>query len=114
MKLGIVTHFDAAHSLPKYEGKCRSIHGHTYTVEVIVEGEINSETNFVMDYMDIKKVVKEVLEGLDHKYLNEIIEYPSCEKIAGHIKNELLKKLKGVELTSVKLWEGKNQWVMIE
>lgn len=118
MKLGIVTHFDAAHSLPGYEGKCKNIHGHTYKVEVTVEGEIDEKTKFVIDYNDLKAIIEDLLNKLDHRYLNEILDYPSCEMIVTHIKEELSKELKSrglsIELLSIKLWEGKNKWVMIE
>ena len=118
MKLGIITHFDAAHSLPGYEGKCKNVHGHTYKVEVIVEGEIDEETKFVIDYIELKAILEEFLTKLDHRYLNEIIDYPTSEMIVTYIKEELLKELQSKELPiilrSIKLWEGKDKWVMIE
>jgi 6-pyruvoyltetrahydropterin/6-carboxytetrahydropterin synthase len=114
MKLGIVTSFDAAHSLIGYAGKCKDLHGHTYTVEVIVEGEPDPETNFIIDYGDLKKIVNGVLDGLDHKYLNEIIDHPTSEMIAMHIRDEISKELKTLRLISVKVWEGKDKWVMVE
>ena len=40
MKLGLTTEFDAAHSLPGYQGKCACMHGHTDQVEMVVEGEV--------------------------------------------------------------------------
>ena len=49
MKLGVVTEFDAAHSLPGYQGKCAHMHGHTYQVEIVLEGEVG-EDGFVMDF----------------------------------------------------------------
>ena len=118
MKLGVVTHFDAAHSLPRYDGKCRNVHGHTYTVEVVVEGGVNPESNFIMDYMDLELILKGVLDRLDHRYLNDVLRYPTCEMIATYIKEELLKELSSkeppIKLVSVKIWEGKGKWVMIE
>lgn len=113
MKLGVVLCFDAAHSLPGYEGKCRRVHGHTYRVEVAIEGEKDPRTQFVMDYFDLEKAVKEVLDGLDHRYLNEIIEHPSCENIALYIREKLEQKLRNVKLVYVKLWEGENKWTMV-
>ena len=49
MKLGLIADFDAAHSLPGYQGKCANLHGHTYMVEVVIEGAIG-ENGFVMDF----------------------------------------------------------------
>jgi len=118
MKLGVSADFSAAHSLPRYPGKCRNLHGHTYKVEVIVEGDKKPDTECVADFSELKAVVKEVLELVDHRYLNEIIEYPTSENIALFLKRELERKLKdsklGIFLYSLKLWEGEDKWVMIE
>jgi 6-pyruvoyltetrahydropterin/6-carboxytetrahydropterin synthase len=116
MKLGVQLQFDAAHSLPKYEGKCKNIHGHTYTAEVTVVGKVDSNTHFVLDYFILKKLLGEVLAKLDHRYLNEILDCPTSERIAQYIYGEMKEKLKGhnVELISLKLWEGRDKWVKIE
>ncbi|MEM2933820.1 MAG: 6-carboxytetrahydropterin synthase QueD [Methanocellales archaeon] len=116
MKLGVELQFDAAHSLPRYEGKCKNIHGHTYTAEVIVSGKVDGETHFILDYFILKKLLGEVIAELDHRYLNEILEYPTSERIAQYIYRKMREKLKGynVELISIKLWEGKDKWVKIE
>ncbi len=109
--------FSAAHSLPRYPGKCRNLHGHTYKVEVIVEGDKKPDSECVADFSELKEVLREVLELVDHKYLNEIIEYPTSENIALFLKSELENKLKesklGVTLYSLRVWEGKDKWVMI-
>jgi len=87
-------------------------------VEVIVEGEKKADTECVADFSEVKAAVKEVLELVDHRYLNEIIEYPTSENIALFLKRELERKLEdsklGVSLYSLKLWEGEDKWVMIE
>jgi 6-pyruvoyltetrahydropterin/6-carboxytetrahydropterin synthase len=116
IKLGVEQTFEAAHSLPGYNGKCKNVHGHTYTVEVVVEGNLDTKTNFVMDYFELRRIVNDVLEEIDHTFLNDIIEYPSCENILLFIKKKLERKLKNkkVSLVSVKLWEGKGQWAMVE
>ncbi|MHC1567497.1 MAG: 6-carboxytetrahydropterin synthase QueD [Candidatus Syntropharchaeia archaeon] len=114
IKLGVISRFDAAHSLPEYRGKCRNIHGHTYTVEVVVEGNIDEKSRFVIDYFDLKRILDEVIDELDHKLLNEIIPYPTSEMIAIHIRDDLKKRLDGVKLVSVRLWEGEDKWVMVE
>ncbi len=117
MKLGVSTDFSAAHSLPKHPGKCKNLHGHTYKVEVVVEGEKKEDTECVADFSEVKALVEEVLELLDHKFLNEIISYPTSENIALFLMDELEKKLKGsnlgVTLHSIKLWEGADKWVMV-
>ena len=110
--------FSAAHSLPRHPGKCKNLHGHTYKVEIVVEGEKKEDTECVADFAEVKAQVEEVLDLLDHKHLNEIIEYPTSENIALFLKQHLATKLAqsnlGVSLYSIKLWEGRDKWVMIE
>jgi 6-pyruvoyltetrahydropterin/6-carboxytetrahydropterin synthase len=115
MKLGVVTEFDAAHLLPGYQGKCARLHGHTYQVEIVVEGEVG-EDGFVMDFYQLKKIIAKALQDLDHSYLNDILPNPTAETIARWISDHLAQDLDGtaVRLVSLKLWEGKNKWVMID
>ena len=84
----------------------------------MVEGEQNEDTECIADFAEVKAVVEEVLECVDHTFLNEIIPYPTSENIALFLKAEFEKKLKSshldVTLLSVKLWEGKDKWVMVE
>ncbi|MDD1722504.1 MAG: 6-pyruvoyl tetrahydrobiopterin synthase [Methanosaeta sp. ASP1-1] len=115
MKLGVITEFDAAHSLPGYQGKCAHMHGHTYQVEIVVEGEVG-ENGFVMDFYQLKKITSGALQDLDHSCLNQILPNPTAESIAQWIADRLARDLEGsaVRLSSLKLWEGKNKWVMID
>jgi 6-pyruvoyltetrahydropterin/6-carboxytetrahydropterin synthase len=81
--------FDSAHFLPKYYGKCERMHGHTYRLRISVEGQIG-ENGLVMDFVILKKIVKEqVLNKLDHQLLNDVLEIPSCENIAKWIWEQL-------------------------
>jgi|SRR6056297_2289921 len=81
--------FEAAHFLPSFpEGhKCRRMHGHSFKVDVIVEGEVDPEKGYLIDYGDIKKVIKPIEDALDHRVLNEIegLENPTSEVIAGWV-----------------------------
>lgn len=61
--------FEASHILPKHPGKCARLHGHSWVLHVAVEGKINPETGFVMDYAEISEKVKPLVEALDHKHL---------------------------------------------
>ncbi len=115
MKLGLITEFDAAHSLPGYQGKCANMHGHTYQVEMVVEGPVG-EDGFVLDFYRLKKILAAALKELDHSCLNELLPNPTAEKIAEWICQRLNRELEGgsIRLVSLKLWEGKNKWVMID
>lgn len=116
MKIGLVSEFDAAHRLPGYEGKCARVHGHTYKVEVVLEGPVDENSGFVLDFFRLKEILNSSIEDLDHRYLNDVLPNPTAEIIADHISSRLKSNLEGLpaKLVSVKLWEGKNKWVMIE
>lgn len=108
MKVGRVFYFDASHHLPEYCGACERVHGHTYKLEVVVEGEIQDD-GMVLDFGALKDIVSEnVLNNLDHCNLNEVIKNPTAENIVEWIWKKLEAE---VNLDSVKLWEGKGKWV---
>ena len=107
MKVGKEFTFDSAHFLPRYHGECERMHGHTYRLRVTVEGKIDKD-GLVIDFVLLRDVVKkEVLDKLDHRLINDIIKVPSCENITRWIWGKLKahKKLKGVKLAEVALWE---------
>lgn len=86
--------FDAAHFLPKVpEGhKCRRMHGHTFYFKIHLKGKINSETGWLMDFGEIKKIVRPLIDNyLDHYCLNDIggLDNPTSENIAIWIWNRL-------------------------
>lgn len=119
--------FDAAHNLTNYHGKCEDLHGHTYKLAVTLDGKVQ-DNGLVIDFAVLKKIVnKHVIEKLDHKYLNDIFDNSSVEKVAiwiwDQLKdfNELLKEEAddpnldpetiAVRLYEVKLWESPGSYV---
>ena len=78
--------FEAAQTLPSApEGhKCRKMHGHSFKVEVSVEGEVNRESGWVYDHAQIGAAMKPLIAQLDHSYLNDIagLENPTIEIMA--------------------------------
>ncbi len=78
--------FEAAHLLPRLPEthKCRRLHGHSFQVEIVVSGELDSELGWVMDYADMSASFKSLWEQLDHRYLNEVpgLDNPTSENIA--------------------------------
>ena len=82
-------HFEAAQTLPNVpEGhKCSRMHGHSFTVEVSVEGEVDPEVGWVYDHAEISRAMDPLIEELDHAYLNEIsgLENPTIENMAAWI-----------------------------
>lgn len=110
--------FDSAHFLPNVpEGhKCKEIHGHTYRLTVYLEGPLDEQLGWVMDFAVLKNVIEPLIKSMDHTLLNNIegLENPTCERIAvwiwEHIqpKVPLLKKIELFEtLTSGVVYEGK-------
>jgi 6-pyruvoyltetrahydropterin/6-carboxytetrahydropterin synthase len=89
--------FEAAHLLPKApEGhKCRRLHGHSFRVEVTVEGPVDPGTGWFLDYGDIKSAVNPILDELDHRYLNEIpgLENATSELLCAWIWERLKPRL---------------------
>lgn len=81
--------FDAAHNLTNYYGKCERLHGHTYKLEVTLEGEVQGN-GMVIDFVVLKRIVKKhVLDQLDHRYLNDVVENPSAERMVTWIWERL-------------------------
>lgn len=79
--------FDAAHRLPGYDGVCSRLHGHTWFLDVEVEGLVG-KNGFVMDFMELKKLVSDkVITYLDHYCLNDsvplgiVASNPTCENL---------------------------------
>lgn len=74
--------FSSAHFLTKYYGKCENMHGHNYKLRVTVEGDVQSN-GLVIDFVVLKRIVKKhILDVIDHKLLNDIIDNPSAERLA--------------------------------
>jgi 6-pyruvoyltetrahydropterin/6-carboxytetrahydropterin synthase len=108
--------FDSAHFLPNVpEGhKCKNMHGHTYRLTVYISGKPDPLFAWVMDFGDIKKVVKSVVDMLDHKVLNDIpgLENPTCEHIAIWIWDKVKEAIP--TLSKIELYETPTSGVIYE
>jgi 6-pyruvoyltetrahydropterin/6-carboxytetrahydropterin synthase len=97
MELRKTFQFEAAHLLPNLpkSHKCRRLHGHSFKVEVAVEGPCDRKLGWVMDYADIAEAFRSIWEKLDHHYLNEVrgLENPTSENVALWIWSQLKPKL---------------------
>jgi 6-pyruvoyltetrahydropterin/6-carboxytetrahydropterin synthase len=89
--------FEAAHRLPRHPGKCRDLHGHSYRLAVSVDRPVDPETGLAIDFSDLKEIVRrEVVDRLDHKDLNAILDNPTAERIAVHVWDRLAPALPGL------------------
>ena len=99
--------FEAAHFLPNVpeDHKCRRLHGHSFRVDVAIEGEVGEETGWVRDFADIKAAFDPLEEALDHRLLNEVegLENPTAENLALWIWRRLEPRLEG--LSTVRVFE---------
>jgi 6-pyruvoyltetrahydropterin/6-carboxytetrahydropterin synthase len=114
-ELKVTRHFAAAHNLREFYGKCENLHGHNWFVEVKVRARELDRIGLVMDFGVIKGHLNQVLELLDHQYLNDLPAFqknnPSSENIALFIFEHLAPPIREdsagrVWLHSVSAWES--------
>ena len=108
--------FSAAHVLKEIGGKCEDLHGHNFLVEVTVTGNTLNREEILIDFRDLKKWTNEILDHLDHKYLNEVEFFkdinPSSERVAKFIFDRLAERIQtmnmGLTVSRVTVWELDN------
>lgn len=110
--------FDAAHSLPYYLGKCANLHGHRWTVELAVEGEIAGDTGMVVDFSKIDQWMQEnIMEVFDHRLMNEKLGNPTAETLALYLVAVFASNYytisADIKLAWIKVWETPKSMVMI-
>jgi 6-pyruvoyltetrahydropterin/6-carboxytetrahydropterin synthase len=111
-ELKIISQFAAAHQLREFVGKCEELHGHNWKVEVYVRGNRLGKNGLLIDFALIKKQTEQVLDEMDHKFLNDLEAFkelnPSSENIARHIFESLSKELndENVRVSRVTAWES--------
>ena len=117
--------FEASHQLPNHDGKCRNLHGHSYKMEVILQGDLNTDAGspkegMVVDFGEVSAIVKElIIERLDHRFLakgDEQVDVPeeqvmmlgvrtTAENIAEWILNNLRETALRDYISGIRLWE---------
>jgi 6-pyruvoyltetrahydropterin/6-carboxytetrahydropterin synthase len=108
VRLGITEYIDCAHFLPGHT-KCGQVHGHTYRVDVTIEGEASG--GMVVDFADLKARTREVLQRYDHRHWNDVLEFPSVENICSLLSRELREKIPFPMV--IRVWEGNGKWAEI-
>ena len=103
--------FSSAHQLRGYQGKCENLHGHNWKVELEVFGQELDSLGMLMDFGDLKRILKEILVQLDHKFLNELEPFdkinPTSELLAKFIAQKAQENLPvEVGVYQVTVWES--------
>jgi len=106
--------FAAGHYLRNYKGKCENPHGHNYKVRVTLSGVELDQAGLLLDFKDLKLVMKHVIDYLDHQMINDLDPFtkinPSAENLAKYFYDQtnagLMKRTHGrVEVKSVTIFE---------
>jgi len=108
--------FEAAHVLPNHPGKCARLHGHSYRLDVALEGPLREggpAAGMVEDFEVVSRVVEAAaISQLDHRSLNELIENPTAENIIVWIWHRLVGELP--LLAELTLWETPKACVVMK
>jgi 6-pyruvoyltetrahydropterin/6-carboxytetrahydropterin synthase len=116
LRVGIRACISAAHYIKNYAGKCAGLHGHNYVVEVVVEGRPD-ERGMVVDFVELKRLLAEVLSAYDHKVLNDVLgtQNATAEALALDIARRLRERLpEGLRLRLVRVYETQDTWVEVQ
>ena len=110
-ELFIQADFSAAHNLREYKGKCERLHGHNWRIDLRLAGDRLNAEGLLLDFTEAKRILGEVLERFDHRYLNEVEPFdrlqPSSEMIARVVAEAVAERLPaGVRVSSVTAWES--------
>jgi 6-pyruvoyltetrahydropterin/6-carboxytetrahydropterin synthase len=105
--------FAAGHALRNYKGACENVHGHNFKIQVTIEGQELDGTGMLVDFLDVKQSMRDVIARLDHRFLNDVppfdVKNPSAENIAEYFYEELTTGLVAnpvpVRVREVKVWE---------
>ena len=107
--------FAAGHALRHYRGKCENVHGHNWRVMVTFVGESVDQAGMLVDFVEVKKSMNNVIDYLDHQFINDLKPFdilsPSAENIARFFFDEMTKDLAPVsdvvpsKISRVKVWE---------
>ncbi|MCX7945275.1 MAG: 6-carboxytetrahydropterin synthase QueD [Deltaproteobacteria bacterium] len=106
--------FSAAHYLRGYKGKCESLHGHNWKVELEAVFDRLDEVGLAIDYKDLKRILRDVIAKFDHTELNRLdyflVKNPTTENIAQIIYTEAKNRLAdyGAKRVAVTIWESED------
>jgi 6-pyruvoyltetrahydropterin/6-carboxytetrahydropterin synthase len=105
--------FSAGHALRGYRGKCENVHGHNYRVRITLEGPELDHIGLLVDFTQLKHILRGVIAGLDHRFINDLEPFtevnPSAENLARYFYEQVSGQLRdlppGARIRDVILWE---------
>lgn len=106
--------FEMAHQLTdSYSQECQEIHGHSYSVEVTLEGPIDPVTGMIMDFKKLKEIVKPIIDSYDHKFFTK--ESYGANPTAENMANDIFWKIrkKTLLIIKIRLWETDTGYVEV-
>jgi 6-pyruvoyltetrahydropterin/6-carboxytetrahydropterin synthase len=116
MKITQAFTFEAAHRLPHVPltHRCHRLHGHSYRIELRLEGPVDPHSGFVVDFFDVEAAFNPLLLQLDHYCLNDVegLENPTAENIAIWIWNRI--KPAVPQTSAVVVYETPECWAEYE
>ena len=115
--ISVQAHYDSAHLLRDYVGKCARLHGHRYVVQVVLQAPEVGDSGMVFDFTELKRHLKEIADGLDHQNLNDLPPFTEIESTAEnqarYFFDEMEKRLPpevAAGLCYVRVSESPGQW----
>ncbi len=115
--ISVQAHYDAAHALRNYDGKCARLHGHRYVVEVALQTPSVGESGMACDFGDLKRILEDLAERLDHRNLNEVPPFTEIESTAENQARYFFDELQAQLPTDLReallyarVWESPGQW----
>ena len=112
-ELLVTTDFGAAHSLRQYKGKCERLHGHNWRIDVCLAADGLNADGMVMDFVEAKAILREVLKSYDHYHLNEVPPFDQINPTSENLARVLAERLQaavppGVRVARITAWESDN------
>jgi 6-pyruvoyltetrahydropterin/6-carboxytetrahydropterin synthase len=105
--------FSSGHALRGYKGKCENVHGHNYRVRVTLAGPQLNPVGLLVDFAELKRVLRGIIAGIDHQFLNDLEPFrtvnPSAENLAKYFYDQTARGLRdlgeGAGISEVIVWE---------
>ena len=109
-EIKVKANFSSAHNLRNYRGKCEHLHGHNWVVEAVFSYKELDKDGMAMDFKDAKAILKDILEELDHSYLNDLKDFKTANPTSENIAKVIYEKVKKrcARIRSISVWENES------